>query len=141
MNAFDGFVILHGSDTMAYTASALSFMLEKILTNPLFLPVPSFPLVEYVQMDGKISLTLLKSQPPVNRKPHWFRKSAICFENNLFRGNRTTKFNSEHFGAFVSGNYPVLADIGIISSPWRFDFKPNFKKLKFIKNWTTISPS
>jgi len=56
---------------------------------------------------------------------------AICFENKLYRGNRTTKFNAEHFGAFVSGNYPPLAEIGVrIKYYHDLILKPNFKKLK-----------
>ena len=67
---------------------------------------------------------------------------AICFENKFFRGNRTTKFNAEHFGAFVSGNYPVLADVGVyIRYHGDLILKPNFKKLKVQKNWMIISPS
>ena len=86
---FDGFVILHGTDTMAYTASALSFMLEN-LSKPVILTGSQLP-IGTLRTDGK----------------------DIFFENHLMRGNRTTKINAENFNAFRSFNYPPLARVGI----------------------------
>ena len=86
-DSFDGFVILHGTDTMAYTASALSFMLEHL----------SKPVAAAKNPDGTAIV------PEV----------CIFFENHLMRGNRTTKINAENFNAFRSFNYPPLARVGI----------------------------
>ena len=97
---FNGFVILHGTDTMAYTASALSFMLEG-LDKPVILTgsqlMTSIEIASAQDADGKPLV------PEV----------CIFFENHLMRGNRTTKMNAENFNAFRSFNYPVLAEAGI----------------------------
>ena len=95
---FDGFVILHGTDTMAYTASALSFMLEN-LSKPVILTGSQLP-IGTLRTDGKENLIMV---PEV----------CIFFENHLMRGNRTTKINAENFNAFRSFNYPALARVGI----------------------------
>lgn len=130
---FDGFVILHGSDTMSYTASALSFMLEN-LNKPVIFTGSQLPLGR-VRTDGRENfVNSIEIAAASEQETPLVPEVAICFENNLFRGNRTTKFNSEHFGAFVSGNYPVLAEIGVyIRYHGDLILKPNFKKLKVHK--------
>ncbi|MCK9421643.1 MAG: type I asparaginase [Bacteroidales bacterium] len=130
---YDGFVVLHGSDTMAYTASALSFMLEN-LNKPVVFTGSQLP-IGMVRTDGRENFinsieiaTAKEFDTPV------VPEVAICFENKLYRGNRTSKFNAEHFGAFVSGNYPILAEVGVhIKYHNHLILKPNFKKLRALK--------
>ncbi len=108
----DGFVILHGSDTMAYTASALSFMLEN-LAKPVILTGSQLP-IGMVRTDGKENLiTSIEIAAAREKGMPIVPEVAICFEYQLYRGNRTHKFNAEHFEAFQSANYPDLADIGV----------------------------
>lgn len=127
---YDGFVVLHGSDTMAYSASALSFMLEN-LNKPVVFTGSQLPM-GMIRSDGRenfiaaIEIAAAKDND-TTRVP----EVSIFFENQLLRGNRTTKYNAEHFNAFVSGNYPSLADVGIrIKYNNEYIMKPNFKKLK-----------
>jgi len=128
--SYDGFVVLHGSDTMAYTASALSFMLEN-LNKPVIITGSQLPLGE-LRTDGRenfitaveIAASKIDDTPVVP-------EVCVYFENRLYRGNRTYKFNAENFNAFVSGNYPVLADAGMnLKFYHERILKPNFKKLK-----------
>lgn len=109
---YDGFVVLHGSDTMAYSASALSFMLEN-LAKPVVFTGSQLPM-GMVRSDGRenfvTSIEIAASK--TNGKP-CAPEVCIFFENQLLRGNRATKFNAENFNAFSSGNYPTLADVGI----------------------------
>ncbi len=130
---FDCFVVLHGTDTMAYTASALSFMLEN-LNKPVILTGSQLPIGK-VRTDGRENfINSIEIAAASEQETPLVPEVAICFDNRLFRGNRTTKFNSEHFGAFVSGNYPVLADVGVyIRYHEELILKPNFKKLKVHK--------
>ncbi len=109
---YDGFVILHGSDTMAYTASALSFMLEN-LGKPVILTGSQLP-IGTIRTDGKENLiTAIEiAAAKRNGKPS-VPEVCIYFEFKLFRGNRTIKVNAEHFRAFTSPNYPSLADAGV----------------------------
>lgn len=109
---FDGFVILHGTDTMAYTASALSFMLEN-LSKPVILTGSQLP-IGVLRTDGKENLiTAIEiAAAKINGKPI-VPEVCIFFENHLMRGNRTTKINAENFNAFRSYNYPPLARVGI----------------------------
>lgn len=110
---YDGFVILHGTDTMAYTASAMSFMLEN-LSKPVILTGSQLPL-GMLRTDGKenlitaIEIALAKHPDGTPMVP----EVCIFFESQLMRGNRTTKINAENFNAFRSYNYPNLAQIGI----------------------------
>ena len=110
---FDGFVILHGTDTMAYTASALSFMLEN-LNKPVILTGSQLP-IGTLRTDGKenlitaIEIAAAKNSDGMPIVP----EVCIFFENHLMRGNRTTKINAENFNAFRSFNYPALARVGI----------------------------
>ncbi|MCK9398532.1 MAG: type I asparaginase [Bacteroidales bacterium] len=127
---FDGFVVLHGSDTMAYTASALSFMLEN-LNKPVILTGSQLPL-GMIRSDGRENLVAAieiaaarQDDTPI------VPEVAVYFENKLLRGNRTIKYNAENFGAFRSGNYPPLAEVGInIKYNHNAILRPNFKSLK-----------
>ena len=110
---FDGFVILHGTDTMAYTASALSFMLEN-LGKPVILTGSQLP-IGTLRTDGKENL-ITAIEIAAARRPDgspMVPEVCIFFENELMRGNRTTKINAENFNAFRSFNYPSLATAGI----------------------------
>ncbi|MCF0207716.1 MAG: type I asparaginase [Bacteroidales bacterium] len=109
---YDGFVVLHGSDTMAYTASALSFMLENV-NKPIILTGSQLP-IGLLRTDGRenmISAIELASMQR-NGKP-LIHEVCVYFGNSLYRGNRTTKFSAENFDAFRSPNYPILAHAGI----------------------------
>lgn len=108
-----GFVILHGTDTMAYTASALSFMLEG-LCKPVILTGSQLP-ISVLRTDGKENLLTsieIASAHNAQGEP-LVPEVCIFFENHLMRGNRTVKMNAENFNAFRSFNYPILADAGI----------------------------
>jgi L-asparaginase len=109
---YHGFVILHGTDTMAYSASALSFMLEN-LDKPVIFTGSQLP-IGTLRTDGKENLisAVEIAAAEQNGQP-LVPEVSIYFENKLLRGNRTTKYNAEHFNAFESPNYPHLADAGI----------------------------
>lgn len=109
----DGFVVLHGTDTMAYTASALSFMLEN-LNKPVIVTGSQLPIGE-VRTDGEenlITALQIAAAEDENGEP-MVREVAILFENYLWRGNRSTKSSADNFNAFKSNNYPELARIGL----------------------------
>lgn len=110
---FDGFVILHGTDTMAYTASALSFMLEN-LGKPVILTGSQLP-IGVLRTDGKENLlTAIELAAAQDKDGHpMVPEVCVFFGQHLYRGNRCTKSNSEHFNAFSSYNYPALAKTGI----------------------------
>lgn len=110
---YDGFVILHGSDTMAYTASALSFMLEN-LSKPVILTGSQLP-IGTLRTDGKENLiTAIEIAGAKNEKGHPIvPEVGIYFEFQLYRGNRTTKVSTEVFEAFQSYNYRDLAQVGV----------------------------
>ncbi len=110
---FDGFVILHGTDTMSYTASALSFMLEN-LGKPVILTGSQLP-IGMLRTDGKENLiTAIEIAAAANPDgTPIVPEVCILFENSLMRGNRTTKINAENFNAFRSCNFPILAHAGI----------------------------
>lgn len=110
---YDGFVVLHGTDTMAYTASALSFMLEN-LDKPVIITGSQLPIGE-VRTDGEENL-ITALQIAASRNPdgsQTVKEVAILFENYLWRGNRSTKRSADNFDAFKSNNYPELARIGL----------------------------
>ena len=126
---YDGFVVLHGTDTMSYSASVLSFMLEN-LDKPVIFTGSQLPM-GVVRTDGRdnfinaieIAAAQVKGKPLVP-------EVAIYFENKLMRGNRTSKFNAENFNAFLSGNYPSLAEVGVhIRYNTELILKPESKKL------------
>ncbi len=111
-DAYDGFVILHGSDTMSYTASALSFMLEN-LSKPVIFTGSQLPIGD-LRTDAKENLitsiqiaSLCESGQPI------IAEVCLYFEYKLYRANRTTKINAEHFEAFDSLNYPPLVVSGL----------------------------
>jgi L-asparaginase len=109
---YDGFVILHGTDTMAYTASALSFMLDN-LQKPVILTGSQLP-IGTLRTDGKENLiTAIEIASDRHHQYAVVPEVCIYFENKLMRGNRTTKYSAEHFNAFHSPNYPALATAGI----------------------------
>lgn len=111
-NDFDGFVILHGTDTMAYTASALSFMLEN-LSKPVIFTGAQLP-IGMMRSDAKENmLTAIEIATAKESGMSIVPEVCIFFEDTLFRGNRTTKKNAEHFNAFNSYNYPALAKAGV----------------------------
>ncbi len=104
---YDGFVILHGTDTMAYTASVISFMLENLNKAVIFtgsqIPIGAR------RSDAKenlITAVEIAASGKVN-------EVCIYFEDKLYKGNRTVKVNTEHFEAFESPNYPILAEVGV----------------------------
>lgn len=110
--AFDGFVVLHGSDTMSYTASALSFMLKN-LAKPVILTGSQLPIGD-LRTDAKENLitaiqiaSLQENNQPV------IKEVGLYFEYKLYRGNRSTKISAEHFNAFTSPNLPHLAESGV----------------------------
>ncbi|MFO7923123.1 MAG: type I asparaginase [Bacteroidales bacterium] len=111
-NSFDGFVILHGTDTMAYSASALSFLLEN-LGKPVIFTGSQLP-IGMLRTDGKENLisSIEIAAAKFNNSPV-VPEVCVFFQNKLFRGNRTTKYNVEYFNAFRSDNYPPLAETGI----------------------------
>ena len=104
---FDAFIILHGTDTMAYSASALSFMFEN-LSKPIIFTGSQIPLSQ-LRSDARSNLLnslYIAAHHPID-------EVCIFFNNQLFRGNRTTKQDADGFGAFESPNYPVLLEAGI----------------------------
>lgn len=111
-NLFDGFVVLHGSDTMSYSASALSFMLEN-LTKPVIFTGSQLPIGD-LRTDAKENLiTAIQIASLQNNNQPVVAEVGLYFEYKLYRGNRTTKISAEHFNAFSSPNYPELAESGV----------------------------
>lgn len=109
---YDGFVILHGTDTMSYTASALSFMMQNLDKSIIFTgsQIP----IGVLRTDGKENLiTSVEIAAAKKDGKSIVPEVCIYFENKLFRANRTTKDNADHFNAFRSYNYPPLAEAGI----------------------------
>jgi L-asparaginase len=134
-NNYDGFVILHGTDTMAYTASALSFMLEN-LSKPVILTGSQLPIGQ-MRTDGKENL-ITSIEMAAAKRPDgtaMVPEVGIYFNGHLMRGNRTTKQSADEFNAFESFNYPHLADAGVeityhdefILQPNTSAFNPQFK--------------
>ena len=110
---YDGFVILHGTDTMAYSASTLSFMIEG-LTKPVIFTGSQLP-IGTPRTDGKENLiSSVEIAAAKDEEGHAIvPEVCICFDNVLIRGNRSRKFNSDNFRAFRSEDYPPLAEAGI----------------------------
>jgi L-asparaginase len=133
---YDGFVILHGTDTMAYSASVLSFMIEG-LTKPVIFTGSQLP-IGTPRTDGKenlissVEIAAAKDDDGHALVP----EVCICFDNLLMRGNRTSKLNSDNFRAFRSENHPPLAEAGIsiryntqlIRKPVSWEARPLFHK-------------
>ncbi len=112
-DSFDGFVVLHGTDTMAYTASALSFMLEN-LAKPVVFTGSQIP-IGVLRTDGRENLvTAVEIAAAVDPDGSpMVPEVSVYFQNKLFRANRTTKWSAEQLNAFTSENYPALADVGV----------------------------
>ncbi|MQP51317.1 MULTISPECIES: asparaginase [unclassified Flavobacterium] len=109
---FDGFVVLHGSDTMSYSASALSFMLENLL-KPVIFTGSQLPIGD-LRTDAKENLiTAIQVASLQNKNKPVIQEVCLYFEYKLYRGNRTTKISAEHFNAFTSPNFPELAESGV----------------------------
>lgn len=109
---FDGFVVLHGSDTMSYSASALSFMLEN-LSKPVVFTGSQLPIGD-LRTDAKENLiTAIQIASLQQKGKSVIHEVGLYFEYKLYRGNRTTKINAEHFNAFASPNYQHLAESGV----------------------------
>jgi L-asparaginase len=108
---YDGFVVLHGTDTLAYTASALSFMIQG-LNKPIILTGSQLP-IGTIRTDGKENLiTAIEVAAARKFDQPLVPEVAVYFEYRLMRGNRVTKYSAEHFDAFHSPNYPHLAEAG-----------------------------
>ncbi len=121
---YDAFVLLHGSDTMSYTASVLSFMFEN-LTKPIILTGSQLPIGD-LRTDAKENLiTSIQLAGLKKDGKSVIREVGLYFEYKLYRGNRTTKLNTDHFQAFSSINYPYLAESAV-------HLKVNFSALKKI---------
>ncbi len=133
---YDGFVVLHGTDTMGYSASALSFMIEG-LTKPVIFTGSQLP-IGTPRTDGKENLiSAVEIAAAKDCEGHAVvPEVCICFDNILMRGNRATKVNAEHFRAFRSPNCPPLAEAGInivyntglIRKPASWEVRPVFHK-------------
>lgn len=110
---YDGFVILHGTDTMSYSASAVSFMLQN-LHKPVIFTGSQLP-IGMLRSDAKENLLTAIELAAAQKEDGQAMVPEVClfFEDHLFRGNRTTKQNAEHFEAFASYNYPALAKAGV----------------------------
>jgi len=127
---FDGFVVLHGTDTMAYSASALSFLLEN-LNKPVIFTGSQLP-IGLIRTDARENIiSAIEIAAAREDRTPIVPEVCIYFENHLMRGNRAVKYNAENFNAFVSPNYPVLAEVGVyIKYNKSVILKPNFKRLK-----------
>jgi L-asparaginase len=125
---FDGFVVLHGSDTMSYTASVLSFMLEN-LAKPVVFTGSQLPIGD-LRTDAKENLiTSIQVASLHHENKPVIKEVCLYFEYKLYRANRTTKINAEHFEAFASLNYPDLAESGVhLKINHNHLFEPNLKK-------------
>lgn len=111
-NSYDGFVVLHGSDTMSYSASALSFMLEN-LAKPVIFTGSQLPIGD-LRTDAKENLiTSIQIAALKEKGRPVIQEVGLYFEYKLYRANRTTKINAEHFQAFASLNYPALVESGV----------------------------
>jgi len=122
---YDGFVVLHGSDTMSYTASIISFMLEN-LSKPIIFTGSQLPIGD-LRTDAKENLisSIQIAGLKQNGKPV-IKEVGLYFEYKLYRANRTTKVNAEHFEAFDSPNYPALIQSGV-------NLKINYSAVKRVR--------
>ena len=126
---YDGFVVLHGTDTMAFTASALSYMLEN-LTKPVILTGSQLP-ISQLRTDGKENLVTSIEIASAYHQDGTPIVPEVCiyFSGKLLRGNRSTKINADGFNAFDSFNYPHLADAGVnIAYHEEYILKPDYEK-------------
>lgn len=129
-DSYDGFVVLHGSDTMSYSASALSFMMEN-LAKPVVFTGSQLPIGD-LRTDAKENLitAIQVASLQHNGKPI-ITEVCLYFEYKLYRGNRTTKISAEHFNAFTSPNFPCLVESGVhLNVSEQLLLKANEKKLE-----------
>ena len=130
---YDGFVVLHGSDTMSYSASALSFMLEG-LSKPVIFTGSQLPIGD-LRTDAKENLiTSIQLAALKENGESVIQEVGLYFEYKLYRGNRTTKINAENFQAFVSMNYPTLAESGVHLKVMKENLLPK-KTQRELKVW------
>ena len=109
---YDGFVVLHGTDTMAYSASALSFLLEN-LGKPIVFTGAQLPIGK-IRTDGRENLiSAIEIAASLKEKKSELREVCVMFDDALLRGNRTHKYSTEDFSAMESANYPPLAKVGV----------------------------
>lgn len=147
---YDGFVVLHGSDTMAYSASALSFMLQG-LKKPVIFTGSQLP-IGTIRTDGKeniITAIEIAGEKDENALSV-IQEVAIYFEYSLYRGNRTSKISASHFEAFSSPNFPELAVAGVqinyskqekLEKPQEVEFFTNFEdRVALLKIFPGFSP-
>lgn len=135
---YDGFVILHGSDTMSYTASAMSFLIEN-LDKPIVFTGSQLPIGD-LRTDAKENLiTAIQIASLHNDQGPILKEVGLYFEYKLYRANRTTKINADHFNAFASLNYPPLAESGVhLEIQEEYLLKPTTKKaVQFHKSLDT----
>jgi L-asparaginase len=134
-NNHDGFVVLHGSDTMSYSASALSFMLEN-LDKPVVFTGSQLPIGD-LRTDAKENLiTAIQVASLREKNQSIINEVCLYFEYKLYRGNRTTKISAEHFSAFASPNFPSLAESGVhLKINNAILLKSNAKKLQVNSNF------
>lgn len=128
-NKYDGFVVLHGTDTMSYTVSVLSFMLEN-LTKPVIFTGSQLPIGK-LRTDGKENLITALEIAADRYEDGRAIVPELCIymQNLLMRGNRTTKINADNFSAFNSPNYPPLAEVGVdIRYNDKFILSPDYDK-------------
>lgn len=126
---YDGFVVLHGTDTMSYTVSVLSFMLEN-LTKPVIFTGSQLPIGK-LRTDGKENLITALEIAADRYEDGRAIVPELCIymQNLLMRGNRTTKINADNFSAFNSPNYPPLAEVGVdIRYNDKFILTPDYDK-------------
>lgn len=126
----DGFVVLHGSDTMSYSASALSYMLEN-LAKPVIFTGSQLPIGD-LRTDAKENLiTSIQIAALQKKGKAVIQEVGLYFEYKLYRGNRTTKINAEHFEAFASLNHPPLVESGVHLKVYDEYLVPKKRKRKF----------
>ena len=130
-DSHDGFVVLHGSDTMSYTASALSFLLEN-LAKPVILTGSQLPIGD-LRTDAKENLiTSIQIAALQQKGKPVLKEVGLYFEYKLYRGNRTTKINAEQFQAFASLNYPHLIESGVHLKVFEEYLLPQHRSRKFM---------
>lgn len=134
---YDGFVVLHGSDTMSYSASALSFMLEN-LSKPVIFTGSQLPIGD-LRTDAKENLITAIQVASLQQKGEpTIKEVCLYFEYKLYRGNRTTKISAEHFNAFTSPNLPCLVESGVhINVNEEILLKSNKKQLEVHTHFDT----
>ncbi|KAB7529147.1 type I asparaginase [Flagellimonas olearia] len=129
---YDGFVVLHGSDTMSYSASALSFMLEN-LAKPVIFTGSQLPIGD-LRTDAKENLiTSIQIAALREKGKAVVQEVGLYFEYKLYRANRTTKINAEHFEAFASLNHPPLVESGVHLNVHYANLLPKISKHKALQ--------